>query len=179
MLAVSQKARFAILFCHRFVEGPQAFRVIKKRFSHFGGRVLFLILKSALTSRLICLNFFWSSRFHFFTAVLTLFLTLSNYRNSWSIQGCSFTFRALLLECVGRQPWEIHETGWEAKRLYRFPQNVNPSQLDWVHFWGLTGQLSRNNILVVWLGDFLRFARQCKIWWVNGLTPKYRKILRC
>ena len=69
MLAVSQKGRCTILFCHRFDEGPQAFRVIKKRFSHFGGIVLFLILISALTSRLnylsellaIALPLFYSS----------------------------------------------------------------------------------------------------------------------
>ena len=35
-MAVSQKGRCAILFCHGFDEGPKAFSVIKQRFVQFG-----------------------------------------------------------------------------------------------------------------------------------------------
>ena len=58
----------------------------------------FFILTIALTSRLACLNRSWSRVLQrLITTFLNLFFTLIRFRRSWSIHGCSFTFRGLLV----------------------------------------------------------------------------------
>ena len=58
----------------------------------------FFILIIASTSRLACLTRSWSRVLSRLIATfLNLFFTLIRFRSSWSIHGCSFTFRGLLV----------------------------------------------------------------------------------
>ena len=57
-----------------------------------------IILIIALASRPACLNRSWSRVLpRLITAFLNLFFTLIRFRSSWSIHGCSFIFRGLLV----------------------------------------------------------------------------------
>ena len=179
-LAVSQKGRCAILFCHRFDEGPQAFRVIidcktvgfflkiSKEIGNAWRKSLMGANRASLTRRACeAREKKPTVRFPY-----NEFVPTRGFKNVVaSLSSLALCFQPRSRPFV----WLLART-WIRKNTDCFAVY---SQLNWVHFWGLTSQLSRNKILVVWLGDFLRFERQCKVWWVNGLTPKYRKILRC
>ena len=91
---------FRDLFCLVIDLTKDQKRLVLVRSESFGlaAYYFFFIFIIALTSRLACLNRSWSRVLPcLITTLFNLFFTLIRFTSSWSIHGCSFTFRGLLV----------------------------------------------------------------------------------